>query len=73
MIGIVRRIVCGGCGNGQSEAARICMNELEHAAHRNSDPEAAHGKADDALIKFIRRLGYDDLADAWERVEKWYA
>jgi hypothetical protein len=37
------------------------------------DEEADHGKADDALIKYLRIIGCDDLANAWEMVEKFYA
>jgi hypothetical protein len=37
------------------------------------DYEADHGKADDALIEYLRALGHGALADAWEKVRKWYA
>ena len=37
------------------------------------DPEKAHGNADDVLCELLKRLGYDDVVDEWEKVEKWYA
>jgi hypothetical protein len=36
------------------------------------DHEADHKKADDAIIKYLRVIGCGDLADAWEKVGKWY-
>ena len=39
-----------------------------------ADPERAHADADDVLLRFLRGLGYGDVADAWEKIEpKWYA
>lgn len=40
----------------------------------NTDPEAAHGMADGAIVEFVRELGYEAVADAWDAVvPKWYA
>jgi hypothetical protein len=47
------------------------------AMEYGSDEEAAHGTADDLLIEFLREIGYEDVADAYEaardRVGFWYA
>jgi len=39
----------------------------------SGDVEAAHGEADEVLCELLRALGYGDVVDAWEDVEKWYA
>lgn len=43
----------------------------------DADPESAHGHADGALVSFLRHLGHDDVADAFDRachrVGFWYA
>jgi hypothetical protein len=37
------------------------------------DAEVAHGEADDVLCKLLAALGYQDVVDEWEKVDKWYA
>jgi hypothetical protein len=37
---------------------------------RGSEPEDAHLNADEALLAYI---GDDEIAEAFERIEKWYA
>ena len=37
------------------------------------DVETAHRQADDILVKFIRTLGYNQIADLFENIPKWYA
>lgn len=39
----------------------------------NLDVEAAHSNADDVLLDLLKALGYEDVVDEWEKVEKWYA
>ena len=39
----------------------------------HSDTEIAHVMADGILCDFLRGLGYDDLVDAYEAVDKWFA
>ena len=41
--------------------------------HGPVDPEIAHSKADALLCAFLRSLGYDDVVEAYEQIEKWYA
>lgn len=52
----------------REEAIRI-LQELRG----NGDTEAAHGAADEVLCKLLSSLGYQDVVDAWEKVDKWYA
>ena len=33
----------------------------------------AHINADDALCEFLRALGYEEVANEFEEVSKWYA
>ena len=37
------------------------------------DVEEAHGKADDILCEALRQLGYNELVDLYEKVDKWYS
>ena len=37
------------------------------------DKEDVHYYGDRTLIDFLNELGYDDVADAWEKLPKWYA
>lgn len=48
------------------------MSELTEAT-ANGDTEAAHMDADNALMEFVRALGFDDVAEAYDKVNKWYA
>ncbi len=41
--------------------------------HNNHDTEVAHRLADAILCDFITSLGYPDVADAFEKLGKWYA
>lgn len=38
-----------------------------------TDIEAAHIKADGILYDALVILGYQDIADAWDDVAKWYS
>lgn len=53
------------------ERARILI-ELQSLAVE-TDAEAAHSRADDLLIEYLRLIGADDMADAWEAVDTEYA
>jgi hypothetical protein len=37
------------------------------------DEEVDHVEADKILIWLLRQINCNDLADLWEKVEKWYA
>lgn len=37
------------------------------------DIESVHSAADAVLCELLRILGYDDVVDAYEKLERWYA
>lgn len=39
----------------------------------DSDCEAAHEEADDILCEILNNLGYGEVVDAYNNIEKWYA
>lgn len=47
----------------------VQMNELKY----NDDTEQAHCTADDILCNLLEDLGYTELVDAFNDLEKWYA
>lgn len=52
--------------------AEAAVRALAHCQGK-SDTESNHSTADEALCTLLRGLGYGDVVDEWERVEKWYA
>lgn len=47
------------------------LNDLRNI--NGSDPESAHGWADQYLCDLLDTLGYKDVVEAWNKVDKWYA
>jgi len=45
------------------------LNHLED----EFDTEIAHGKADNYIVDFLKEIGFEELADAYESIEKWYS
>lgn len=37
------------------------------------DAEADHSRADDLLCELLAELGYQEVVEAWRKVDKWYA
>lgn len=37
------------------------------------DTETAHIKADCILCELLRSLGFDQIVDEYEKIDKWYA
>lgn len=37
------------------------------------DTEMAHIRADEVLYTLLRNMGHDDIVDAYDNIEKWYA
>lgn len=50
------------------------LNEIEiiHSKHYN-DVELSHYYSDMLLVKVLRDMGWDKLADEYESTYKWYA
>ena len=57
--------------NSKSKYEELC--EQMRALQNNSDPEDAHGKADDILCETLKVFGCSELVELYERIEKWYA
>lgn len=38
-----------------------------------TDIEMAGCEADEIISRFLRHIGYEDVAKAWQAVPKWYA
>ena len=53
----------------QKSLARL--NELVNQKY--PDKEEDHGEADWILCEMLNALGYKDLTEAWDNVEKWYS
>ncbi len=53
----------------QKSLARL--NELVNQKY--PDKEEDHGEADGILCDMLNALGYKDLTEAWDNVEKWYS
>lgn len=51
-----------------SRSVGAMLQEVE-----NPDVEGAHANADDILCDTLRELGFGELVDVYEKVEKWYA
>jgi len=49
------------------------LNRLIKLQGEALGPEVHHVLADDVLCAFLRHLGYGDVVDEYEKVEKWYA
>lgn len=58
--------------NERREAMRDAAVEKMTNLIGDPDFSTAHARADDLLQQFVRDLGYDDLAEAYEKVGKWY-
>ena len=57
-----------------AKARREALARLEAVCRRrDGDAEDQHSQADDVLCASLRRIGMGDVADAFERVHKWYS
>lgn len=48
------------------------IEELKNA-HANGDTEMGHADADSILCKLLAALGYSDVVEEYEKVDKWFA
>lgn len=53
------------------EEFAIRMNEI--ANNENWDEEYTHIKADDLIIELLKSLGYDEGAQIFDDMPKWYS
>jgi hypothetical protein len=58
------RLVAGQTDAQWAEKMKACAS---------TDVEAAHADADRLLVNLVKELGYDDTAQAWQSIDKWYA
>lgn len=49
------------------------IKELKECQGTGGDIETQHRRADIVLTEFLINLGYQDVVDEWEKVEKWYS
>ena len=50
------------------------LGELKALAKKPmADFEADHVRADELMIQLVKHLGYQDIAEAYSKVGKWYA
>lgn len=49
------------------EFAQMMRNQM------SGDEETAHGEMDDLMVELLRRLGYGEAMDVFEKQDKWYA
>ncbi len=63
----------------RSEAVAIlqeCSSKITEGRYKGQrifDPSEAHKKADNVLCSLLVSLGYADIVELYEEVEKWYA
>ncbi len=55
-----------------SRIDREFIERLRSKCH-SGDTEGDHSLADKILIEFLRKHTYTELADEYEKVDKWYA
>lgn len=49
------------------------LARMEELRDGHSDPETAHYEADCILLEIVRAFEYEDVADAFDQIKKWYA
>ena len=54
-----------------NEQYRVLCERMRQLAS-DADIEAAHGKADDILCEVLDKLGYTEIVDLYNSIEKWY-
>lgn len=47
--------------------------QMQEVVDNSGDIESDHGKADAILCEFLESLGYKNLVEIYERIDKWYA
>lgn len=49
-----------------------CIESLQELLGPDHDKDAAHSIADDILCNFLKDLGYDEIVNIFNDIEKWY-
>lgn len=49
------------------------LDKINKLIHYDNDFEYCHAEADKILEEFIKSLGYNELAEAYSKVGKWYS
>ncbi len=49
------------------------LNEMKALLADDIDYETGHREADDILVEFLKNIGCNELADAFDAVGKWYS
>lgn len=71
-------VKCNRCGKVHS-VEKGCIVNKENIINKLKkiqefgDTEGAHSMADGVLCDFLESLGYKDIVDEYDKVEKWYA
>jgi hypothetical protein len=58
---------------GERMMDRNTAIELLKLEQQRGDTEAAHSNADGVLCDLLKALGYQDVVDEYEKVDKWFA
>lgn len=49
------------------------IKQLEEMSKRVGDTEMSHIEADEVLCELLCHLGYSEVVDAYNKIDKWYA
>ncbi len=56
------------------EEALSRLQEISDQTNRDEPNIAgAHRDADGVLVDLLKSLGYEDVVEAWDAIDKWYA
>ena len=58
---------------GEKKKVTSPEEALTELANMSGDPEADHSRADEILCELLESLGFAEVVEAWEKIEKWYA
>jgi hypothetical protein len=68
------------CAYAKSAKEKITNKKLNdkyleemNTLHDNNDTELAHGTADKILCDMLSELGYVDIVESFNKVDKWYS
>ncbi|WP_313266530.1 hypothetical protein [Sphingobacterium sp.] len=52
----------------EKETIKQSLIDLQY----NDDTEIAHIQADNILCQFLKELGYEDIVEEYDKIDKWY-